>query len=643
MLRRSVLKGLQVLVDFFALSVAYGVAFESRYEFNLDFQTYKLLFFTWPYVVILQYVNLSLFGVPAFSWRYVSIKEAKRIFSAIGAASALLVVLRLIGARLGGYFLFVTIPLGVLLIDFFLALMGITGVRVVRRLHAEREERSRIRSSVVKKRTLLIGAGRAGVLTAKEVEQNPHLDIAIAGFIDDDPLKMGQVIQGIKVVGRTNNLSDIADKYNAEQAVITIAAVHGSEIRRIVSICKAIPLPVKIIPGIYEILGGKVSLSRIREVTIEDLLCRDAVDLDTEAVGRFLQGKRVLITGAGGSIGSEISRQVGRFQPASLVLLEQAENSLFCIHQELIKDMADIEILPCICDICDAKRVQMLFSKFQPQVIFHAAAHKHVPMMEWNPGEAIKNNVFGTKIVADAADYHGAEAFVMISTDKAVNPSSIMGASKRAAEIYVQTIAERSNTKFVAVRFGNVLGSAGSVIPTFKEQIRRGGPVTVTHPEMKRYFMTIPEACQLVMQAATMGRGAEIFVLDMGEPVKIVDLARDLIRLSGFSENEIRIAFTGVRPGEKLFEEISTTDEHMTKTRHPKIFIGKISAHPYEQVMSGLELLERVTECSDRETVCNALRNLVSEMREPEPAFTTDPNLSPIESESQQRLLEPSG
>ena len=294
--------------------------------------------------------------------------------------------------------------------------------------------------------------------------------------------------------------------------------------------------------------------------------------------------------------------------------MAQAENALFRVHQELIRERPEVEASPCVCDVCDTRRIDGLFETFKPQVVFHAAAHKHVPMMEWNPGEAVKNNVFGTRKVADAADRHGAEAFVMISTDKAVNPSSIMGATKRAAEIYIQTLAARSKTKFVAVRFGNVLGSDGSVIPIFKEQIRRGGPVTVTHPDMKRYFMTIPEACQLVVQAAAMGKGAEIFVLDMGEPVKIVDLARDLIRLSGFSENEIRIDFTGVRPGEKLFEELATDGENMAKTRHPKIFIGKISARPYEQVISGLEAIQKVTDSVDRAEVRDALRGLVTEM-----------------------------
>jgi FlaA1/EpsC-like NDP-sugar epimerase len=286
----------------------------------------------------------------------------------------------------------------------------------------------------------------------------------------------------------------------------------------------------------------------------------------------------VLVSGAGGSIGSELCRQVCRFAPRTLILLEQAENPLFHIHRELLAAHPDLRLVPCIADVCDRPRVEAVFAEHRPDVVFHAAAHKHVPMMEWNPGEAIKNNVVGTRTLADVADRSGTGAFVMISTDKAVNPTSIMGASKRVAELYTQALSRRSKTRFVTVRFGNVLGSAGSVIPIFKEQIARGGPVTVTHPEMKRYFMTIPEACQLVLQAGTMGQGGEIFILDMGEPVKIVDLARDLIRLSGFEPDDIDIEFTGMRPGEKLFEELSVGDENAQKTHHPKIFVGKTQA-----------------------------------------------------------------
>jgi len=612
-------RGAQIIIDLSVLSLAYWLAFMFRFELDPSLDVYKLLFFTWPYVVVLQYLLLMLLGVPQFAWRYVGLREVPRILIALGIGTALLVALRLGLVYVGGYAKFVTLPLGVLAIDFLLAFLGVTGVRVVRRLAAERTERSvRARSvTVVPKRTLLVGAGQAGVLVAKEVAQNPNLGIDVVGFVDDNPMKIGTVIQGHKVLGDTASMKALAQTLDVEQAVITMAAAPGAAIRNIVAVCGEIGLPVKIIPGIYEILDGKVALTRIREVTIDDLLGREAVELDLNELGAFLRGKRVVVTGAGGSIGSELCRQICRFDPKKLVLVEQAENPLFYIHRELVGSRPGLDVVPCIADVADAKRMGDLFDAVKPEVVFHAAAHKHVPMMEWNPGEAIKNNVFGTKIVADAADECGAKAFVMISTDKAVNPTSIMGATKRVAELYVQALAAKSETMFVAVRFGNVLGSAGSVIPVFKEQIKAGGPVTVTHPEMQRYFMTIPEACQLVMQAAAMGKGGEIFVLDMGRPVRIVDLARDLIRLSGFTEEEIAIEFTGLRPGEKLFEELSTSGEHMAKTRHPKIFIGKIDAKPLAEVEQGLALLASQADSPDTRAVRLALRSVVPEMIEP--------------------------
>ena len=613
---RYLSRGAQILTDLFSLSVAFWFAFLFRFEFDPEFDTYKLLFFTWPYVVLFQYLLMTMFGVPRFAWRYVGLVEMKRILAALGIASAVLVGFRLGLVHVGGYARYVIIPLSVLAMNFVMAFMFITGTRVLRRILAERTERGQHarETDVVAKRTLLIGAGRAGVMVAKEVSQNPNLGMDVVGFVDDDSVKIGTVIQGHRVLGDTASMGDLVAKHRVEQAIITIASASGSVIREIVARCERIPLPVQIIPGIYEILDGRVNLSRIRPVTIEDLLGREAVQLDVKAIGEFLTGKRVMVTGAGGSIGSEICRQVARFDPEKIVLVEQAENVLFDIHRELVRTAPGVPCVPCIADICDEKRVDELFTLHVPQVVFHAAAHKHVPMMEWNPGEAVKNNVFGTRVMADAADRLGAKAFVMISTDKAVNPTSIMGTSKRVAEIYVQGLSERSKTKFVAVRFGNVLGSAGSVIPIFKEQIASGGPVTVTHPDMQRYFMTIPEACQLVMQSATMGEGGEIFVLDMGEPVFIKDLANDLIRLSGFSEDEIAVEYTGLRPGEKLFEELACEGENIAKTRHPKIFIGKIDSYPLDEVERGLKELAAVVNSTDGEVVRKVLGSIVPEM-----------------------------
>jgi FlaA1/EpsC-like NDP-sugar epimerase len=380
------------------------------------------------------------------------------------------------------------------------------------------------------------------------------------------------------------------------------------------SLCEAATIPTKIIPGIYEIVGGKINVSRIRNVAIEDLLGREPVQLDEDAISTVVRGRVVMVTGAGGSIGAELCRQVCRFGPAAVVLVEQAENNLFQIHRELSERHPEMVIHPCIADICDRPRIDGLFSLHRPSVVLHAAAHKHVPMMEWNPGEAVKNNVFGTRTLADLAHTYGVGEFVMISTDKAVNPTSTMGVCKRIAELYIQALSQQSETRFVTVRFGNVLGSTGSVIPIFQEQISRGGPVTVTHPEMKRYFMTIPEACQLVLQAATMGQGGEIFILDMGSPVEILELARDLIRLSGLRPDEdIEIRFTGMRPGEKLFEELVVAEENADKTRHPKIFVGRLTPHPLEEVKTQLTELCELVDSADVARIRAKLSAIVPE------------------------------
>ena len=402
-----------------------------------------------------------------------------------------------------------------------------------------------------------------------------------------------------------------------EQVVITIARASGGAIRDIVRRCEEAGVKVQIIPGIGEILDGKVALSAIRPVQIDDLLGRDTVVLEAELVGHFLSRRSVLVTGAGGSIGSEICRQVAKLNPERLVLFERAEPALFNILRELRQSFPALEIAPVLGDVTDAERVASTLDNFSPHVIFHAAAHKHVPLVEENPGEAIRNNVMGTRCIADAADRTGVESFVMVSTDKAVNPTSVMGATKRVAEIYIQALAQTSKTRFVAVRFGNVLGSAGSVVPIFQSQIEQGGPVTVTHPKMTRYFMTIPEASQLVMQAGAMGAGGEIFVLDMGKPVYIVDLARDLIKLSGLEPDvDIPITFTGVRPGEKLFEEIGFDAEKMDKTRHPKIFTGRLQPSLISDVRRHITTLQGCLTARNRDEVLAALTAAVPEMQE---------------------------
>ncbi len=610
----------QALIDLSVLSLALWVALFLRFDGRPPEWVAMRVLILWPHVVGVQYLSLVMLGVHRFQWRFVGLRETTRIFAAIGCAAVFLLFIRF----LTGYYEtrvpfleHVWLPIGVTLIDFAGAFVAIAGVRAMRRLVAERSDEKRRAAGLPRldrTKTILIGAGQAGLMVAKELALRPDLGLKPVGFLDDDPRKQGTVLHGLRVLGTTDDLAQVCAKVRAEQALITIADTPGKEMRRIAEICRRNDVPAKVIPGIYEIVGGRVNLSRIRELEIEDLLGRAPVDLDQSALSEQLRGKIVLVTGAGGSIGSELCRQVCHFGPARLVLLEQAENALFNIHRELEAAHPTQDLVPLVADICDARRVRWALATYQPDVILHAAAHKHVPMMEWNPDEAVRNNVFGTVTLASAAHEQGVSMFVMISTDKAVNPTSVMGATKRVAEIYAQALARQSKTRFVTVRFGNVLGSAGSVIPIFEEQIARGGPVTVTHPDMKRYFMTIPEACQLVLQAGTMGKGGEIFILDMGEPVKIVDLARDMIELCGMVPGEeIEIQFTGLRPGEKLFEELSVSDENADKTRHSKIFVGRGRIHDLDQVTDYLDWLRKAVDSGQPDMIPTALAKLVVE------------------------------
>lgn len=634
---RIVSRSWQIVIDLAVLAVALWLAFQLRFDWDPPAQMTKRLFFVLPYVVGLEYLALLLFGVTRLSWRYIGLRDIKKIVLSLLAASSVLLVARIVSGVLvadAPRTQYALLPYGVVAANFVLTLGGITGVRVARRMLAERMDQGRRARQIASSDqvpTLLVGAGEAGVLVAKEIAARPDLGILPLGFVDDDPVKRGLVIHGIKVLGTTDEIAELAARLGARQALLTIANAPGKAIRRITGLCDEAGLPAQIIPGMYEIVGGTVNLTRIRPVAIEDLLGREPVALDEDAVQQSIRDRVVLVTGAGGSIGSELCRQMSRYSPRRLVLVEQAENALFHIHRELAQQHPELDVVPCVADIVDAERLEAIFLAHSPNVVLHAAAHKHVPMMEWNPLEAVKNNVFGTKVVADLSDRHGVSEVVMISTDKAVNPTSVMGASKRIAEIYIQALSQRSRTRFVTVRFGNVLGSAGSVIPIFQQQIEAGGPVTVTDPEMQRYFMTIPEACQLVLQAATMGEGGEIFILDMGEPVKIVDLAEDLIRLSGFTPGEdIEISFTGVRPGEKLFEELAVGEESADKTRHPKIYVGRFRPYEWQTVIDGLESLVGLEEGCDASTVRARFAAIVPEYR-PAGASPEPPRDAPAE------------
>ena len=606
----------QFLIDISVLMLAFFLAMLVRFDWDVPSVMFRQLISVLPYLVLLQYAFLSAFGITRFSWPYISLRDAVRISIAIVSATALLVALRFLSPLLVDRFplaRYGVVPLGVLLGDFVLAFIGLTGVRALRRMLGERVASKQYeREEAPSEPTLLVGAGQGGVLIAQEIARRPDLGILPVAFVDDDPVKQGAVIHGIKVTGTTRDLRRLAQRHQAKQALITVSNAPGSAIRRITESCKDAGLTVKIVPGAYEIVGGRVNLSRIREVAIEDLLRREQVKLNTESVASVVRGQPVMVTGAGGSIGSELCRQVAANRPSRLVLVERAENNLFEIHSEIRGRFSDIEVLPCVADITDVPRITSVFREHRPAVVFHAAAHKHVPMMEWNPAEAVKNNILGTQVVAELADSLAVERFVMISTDKAVNPTSVMGATKRAAELYIQALSLQSATHFATVRFGNVLGSAGSVIPIFRRQIQDGGPITVTHPDMTRYFMTIPEAVQLVIQAAALSEGGETFILDMGQPVRIIDLAHDLIRLSGLEpDKDIEIRYTGVRPGEKLFEELSTVGEGIERTKHPKIFTGTYDSPHLPGLRAQLETLGALCNSADPSAIRQILAQIV--------------------------------
>jgi FlaA1/EpsC-like NDP-sugar epimerase len=442
------------------------------------------------------------------------------------------------------------------------------------------------------KRTLIIGAGRGGTMVARQLLNNSEVDLKPVAFIDDDRNKYRLDILGIPVVGDSSHIVEAVEKYQIDHIIIAIPSLNKKEINRFYQECAKTNAKTQIMPKLEDVMTGKVSVNEFRDVQVEDLLGREPVELDIYSISEYITGKTVLVTGAGGSIGSEICRQICQFKPGKIVLVGHGENSIYLIDMELRQKYRDqIEIVPVIGDIQDRARMFEIMEEHRPYVVYHAAAHKHVPLMEYNPREAVKNNIFGTKNVAEAADTFGVHTFVLISSDKAVNPPNVMGATKRFAELIIQSLAQHSKTKFVAVRFGNVLGSRGSVIPLFKKQIQAGGPVTVTHPDMTRYFMTIPEASRLVIQAGTLARGGEVFVLDMGEPVKIVDLAKNLIKLSGYSIEEIGIKFSGLRPGEKMYEELLNENEIHPEQIFPKIHIGKanvVNADVLGQLISSL-------------------------------------------------------
>lgn len=544
------------------------------------------------------------FGLYYWAWQYMSVREVMSLVKAVILSSLLLAgSLIAFGQR--------AFPFRVLLIEGLLCFAFIGGVRLLIRLW--KEARSGAETEGAKKKVLIVGAGDAGEMILREILKLAQLKYQPVGFVDDNQQKKGTSIHSYPVLGGCERIPEIVSGQGVDEIIIAIPSANHKEIRRIVGFCEQTRAKFRIVPGIYELIDGTVHMNQIRDVEIEDLLGREPVKLDINNISSYLTDSRILITGAGGSIGSELCRQVALFNPSRLIILGKGENSIFDIELELRGRFPFLSLGVYIADVRDPERMDNIFRLEKPDVIFHAAAHKHVPLMERDPDEAVLNNIVGTNNLVETSHRHGAKKFVMISTDKAVNPSSVMGATKRVAEMIVQAKAvSGSATKFVAVRFGNVLGSRGSVIPLFKKQILAGGPVTVTHPEAKRYFMTIPEAVQLVIQAGSMGNGGEVFILNMGEPVKIVDLAKDLIRLSGLEAGtDIEIKFTGMRPGEKIFEELLTAEEGAKATRHEKIYVAAPLDQDAQKLGTDIKAIERLARSGDNDGIRAKLKEMI--------------------------------
>lgn len=618
MTNRWVRRAFLALIDGVIVAFALVISFAIRFEWDIPAQYMAVLPWAVPVSAVVRLGGFWAAGLYRSLWRYASVRELIVITLATAVTSGILYVVDYLWV---GF----SIPRSVYVIDFMAVLFGSGFVRFVVRTRREYLNRLELRRHGKQlNRVLIYGAGEAGTRLLEDFQRHPELGVQVVGFVDDNPAKQSATIHGVPILGSRDDLCELTQAHNIQQIIIAMPAVPKETVHEIVNICKTTKAELKILPPISEILDGRVRAKDVRDVQIEDLLRREPIQTDLSSISSYITGRRILVTGAGGSIGSELCRQIGSFQPKQLILLGHGENSIFEIYHELRELYPNLELVTLIADIRDQEKIDQIFARYRPQVIFHAAAHKHVPLMEANPDEAVTNNVFGTRNVANAAHNIGAECFVMVSTDKAVNPGNVMGATKRVAEMVVQSLAQKSNTRFVSVRFGNVLGSRGSVIPFFKKQIAKGGPVTVTHPEMKRYFMTIPEAVQLVMQAGTIGKGGEVFVLDMGEPVKIVDLARDLIRLSGYEPGvDIEIVFTGTRPGEKLFEELIQPDEAISKTRHDKI-VQLLGAGPTPtQIRLALEALEVKLEQGDMEGLKAELYRIVG--AKPAEHYDVDP------------------
>ncbi len=602
-MKKRLITTILIVFDILLINLAFFCAFYLRFEGKIfgeglgaeQFNTYiyNILIFT-----VIKITVFYLFGLYKSLWKYASIEELVQVVTTSFAANAAIISYMVISQQ--------AMPRSIYILAFMLDVIFIGGIRFSYRVARRFKEGGvyGLTKSKNVKRVMVVGAGQAGAMVIKELKNHEELHSKPVAVIDDSDAKLGLKINGVPVLGDRYHIRKIAERKKIDEIIIAIPSMKRANIREIVEECSKTNCKLKIVPGIFELIGGDISIQSIRDVEIEDLLGRETVKVDLEEISGYLAEKVVLVTGGGGSIGSELCRQISTFNPQKLLILDMYENNAYEIQNELIRTHRNLDLEIIMASVRDKTRLEEIFERYKPKIVFHAAAHKHVPLMESNPKEAIKNNVFGTLNVAECAHKFNAEKFVLISTDKAVNPTNVMGATKRVAEMIVQSLNKVSKTEFVAVRFGNVLGSNGSVIPFFKKQIKNGGPVTVTHKDVTRYFMTIPEAVQLVIQAGAMAKGGEIFVLDMGKSVKIIDLARNLIRLSGFVPDEdIKIEIVGLRPGEKLFEELLLEGEGTESTKHEKIFTAKPLYSDLEQLISGLDILKTLLLGEDEKIV----------------------------------------
>ena len=605
------------LIDIPLINIAFLVALCTSKFLNLDSaQTLKMLggspknlLVVITVVTMIRIATSWAFQCHKQIWRFASLYEFTLLTAAIGLSTCLLIPVLFIGINTFITETSIGNTIMLLLIDGFCNFFLIGGVRLSSRISDEWQRRQVV---IPRKRVLIIGAGEVGINVLQSIRKNQKKGYFPIGFIDDNKKKVGGRIHGLDILGTTRDLTYIVRRRQIDTIIIAMPSAPGTKIREITLLCEQKGCTLKTVPSIEAILSGDVSINQIRNVQVEDLLNRQTAQIDLAEVSESLSGKRVMVTGAGGSIGSELCRQISQFKPEQLLLYARGENSLYQIEHELAELHPTLNRATIIGDIRDRPKVFRIIDRYQPQIIFHAAAHKHVTFMELNPDEAVKNNILGTKNLVDAAVHHRVESFILVSSDKAVNPSSVMGASKRVTEKLIESKAYHNGTKFVAVRFGNVIDSRGSVLPKFKRQIERGGPVTVTHRDVTRYFMTIPESVQLLLQAGAMGNGGEIFILDMGDPIKILDLAHDLIRLSGLEVNrDISIEFMGLEPGEKLYEELLTAEEGVTATKHQRIFVAHLEAIEEKELLNQIQKLNELANDLKTNKIINTLQNIV--------------------------------